>query len=422
MISDLLRRVGALPLWALIAAGGLASAGVGVGVGALGVESALARGRRDDPPQSPAQPPGAPTLSAALPAPAKPQEPAPPLFDDPLPIHVGKLPEGLPSLSAQGCNGCHYAAHETWRASRHAQAWTSPAFQKAVAAAGDATACLGCHLPLDVQHDQLAIGAIDGLLSRPVMEPNPRFNLGLRAEGVTCAACHVRDGTVLGTHPSADAPHPVTVSAELSSGEMCATCHQLTWPGADRPWYDTWGEWKASTWADAGVGCQDCHMAPVAGVITPGSDGMLPSHGFPADARRAVSVLIRQIGEGNHSADLQRGQPLAVEVVVQNTGAGHAFPTGNPAKGYIIEVQVLDAAGKPLAPALAVRFERLTEAAPPWKTTADTRLPAGGEREVRHTFDLNPKGAGGAGMIEVRMINTLGGAPQVLQQIPVTIR
>ena len=34
------------------------------------------------------------------------------------------------------------------------------------------------------------------------------------SEGVTCAACHVREGKVLGTHAIDDAPHPVVVSDE----------------------------------------------------------------------------------------------------------------------------------------------------------------------------------------------------------------
>ena len=387
---------------------------------AVAYQATAAPRRRDEPP--PTVPAALPATPAADPADRRRDEPPPPpLFKDPLPIRVDKLPDGLPSLSAQGCNGCHYAAHDSWSLSGHAQAWISPEFQKAVAAAGDATACLGCHLPLQAQHDQLAIGAVDGQLSRPVFEPNPRFDLSLRAEGVTCAACHVREGTILGTHAAPNAPHPVTPTPELQSGDMCAACHQLTWPGADRPWYDTWGEWEASGWAEAGVTCQDCHMAPVAGIATPGSPGVLPAHGFPADAGRALSVLLRPLGPGPRTADLQRGQPFELEILLQNTGAGHAFPTGNPAKSYVVEIQILDGAGKPLAPALPVRFERLTEPAPPWKTTADTRLPAGGERAVKHTFDLSAKGAPGAGMIEIRLLAT-GEAPRVLERVPVVIK
>ena len=37
---------------------------------------------------------------------------APPLFESALPIDPGPLPEGLPNLSAQGCNSCHFEVHQ----------------------------------------------------------------------------------------------------------------------------------------------------------------------------------------------------------------------------------------------------------------------------------------------------------------------
>lgn len=374
---------------------------------------ALARGKKatEPPPPPPVEAP-APSPS---PAPVAPPAPAAPkLFANGLPVTIGELPNGLASLSAQSCNACHWAAHDTWAGSAHAQAWADETFQAALASAGGSSACVSCHLPLSNQQDQLAAGYIDGDLTRPRLQPNPAFDLTLRGEGVTCVGCHVREGTVVATRAAPSAPHPVAASEELSSPQLCATCHQLSWPDGDRPFYDTYGEWQASAYAKANVTCQDCHMAPTAGAVVPGTDGTLPSHALTADPRRALTALVQL-----PSASVTRGQPVEVALTLQNTGAGHAVPTGNPHKRYTIEVVLLDAASKPLGPAYTTTLARTVESAAPYRTTADTRLPAGAQQTFKHTFTPNVKGAPGRGAIEVRLVR--GDETIVLQRVMVSV-
>lgn len=349
------------------------------------------------------------------PAPAPPPPPAPALFPGVLPIVVDSLPPGLASLSAQTCNGCHWAAHDAWASSAHAHAWADPGYQAALQGAGGSTACLGCHLPVASQHAELAAGYVGDDLSRPRLQPNPAFDASLMSEGVTCVACHVRDGKVLGTHTSTSSPHPVVVSEELGKSELCATCHQLSWPEADRPFYDTYGEWKASAYATAGVQCQDCHMAPQAGAPQPGQVGVVPAHRSPTTIQRALTTLVTLPG-----ASVTRGQPLDVGLVLLNTGAGHTVPTGNPFKSWSIEVVLFDAAGKELAPAQKTVLARTVEAASPWRTTADDRLPVGGKREFTARFVPNAKGAPGLGAVVVRAVR--GGAVTELRRVPVQVR
>mgnify|MGYP003334752877 FL=1 len=255
---------------------------------------------------------------------------------------------------------------------------------------------------------------IDGDLSRPRLTPNPSFDLTLRGEGVTCAACHVRDGTILGTHASKAAPHPVVVSDELTDPKLCATCHQLSWPDGDRPFYDTYGEWKASAYSTAGITCQDCHMAPVAGVPVAGSQGTAPSHAFSADPRRALSALVSL-----PSARITRGQATELTLTLQNTGAGHSVPTGSPFSSLKVDVVLLDAANKELAPAFSTVLARTVEPKPPYKTLTDTRLGAGAQTTVKHTFTPNAKGAPGRGAVEVRLVR--GKDVVVLQRIVVEV-
>ncbi|MFN7146596.1 MAG: hypothetical protein ACK4YP_22675, partial [Myxococcota bacterium] len=369
---------------------------------------ALARGRK----AGEAPPPPPPVEVAAPAAPVGP--PAPKLFPDGLPVTVGALPSGLASLSAQGCNACHWAAHDTWSGSAHANAWADETFQAALQGAGGSTACVSCHLPLSNQQDQLAAGYIDGDLTRPRLQPNPAFDLTLRGEGVTCAACHVRGETVIATRAAPNAPHPVAVSTELQDPATCATCHQLSWPEGDRPFYDTYGEWQASAYAKANVTCQDCHMAPTAGATVPGSDGTLPSHALGADPARALSALLQL-----PKAAVVRGQAVEVGLTLQNTGAGHAVPTGNPFKSYRVDVVLLDAAGKELAPAFSTTLARTVESKPPYKTTADTRLGPGAQRSFSHTFTPSVKGAAGRGHIEVRLVR--GKEVLVLQRVMVSV-
>lgn len=103
-------------------------------IAAIGI--AVARGRKDEAvPEPPAPSVAPPAEPAAGPA-------APALFAAGLPVVLAALPAGLASLSAQGCNACHYAAHDTWQHSAHADAWVSPRFQAAWRSAGESTACV----------------------------------------------------------------------------------------------------------------------------------------------------------------------------------------------------------------------------------------------------------------------------------------
>lgn len=374
---------------------------------------ALAARKKGDPSPTPE-----PAPVEAAPAEAPPPAPPPPtLFSGALPIALQQTPDGLASLSAQACAGCHISAHEAWTGTAHAAAWRDATFQAALARVGESTACRSCHLPLANQHPRLATGYRDGDLTRPDLQPNTAWDPTLMSEGVTCAACHIRDGVVLSTHESPGAPHPVVATAELSSPELCASCHQLTWPGADRPFYDTYGEWKASAYAAAGVRCQDCHMPPTAGVAIATRYAAQPDHAFQADPGRALSVLVSL-----DAPEVQRGQPYDVRLKLQNTGAGHHIPTGSPFQTYTVQVELLDTEGKPLAAPWAIPLARTVADAPPWSTLSDTRLAAGEERSVDHAFLVDQRKKAGAALLRVSLLRGSGaGDATALQEIPLSV-
>ena len=373
----------------------------------------------------PVPPPDAPAVgvaaAATAPPDAAPPAPvAPALWEGGLPVALQSTPKGVGSLSAMSCNACHGTTHDQWAGGAHAQAWRAPLFQEALARVADATACTGCHLPLANQHSQLATGLRGGDPTRPEMAPNPLWDAGLMTEGVTCAACHVRGDTVVSTRPSPGAPHPVAVSAELGTSESCATCHQLTWPGADKPFYDTYGEWAASAYASAGVRCQDCHMAPAAGPAAGGRFAAVAGHGFEADVRRALTVLVQL-----DAPAAQRGSPLRAAVRVRNSGAGHAVPTGSPFVGMTLRVRLLGADGKPLAADVRAEFSRTIAEAPPWPTLADTRLAPGAESTIDARFTVDQKTSAQLARLVVEAVRHVGPAedpPIVLRDIPVPVR
>ena len=368
-----------------------------------------------------AAPPAVEAPAPVVEAPAAPAEPAAPpapaLFPEGLPVALQKTPDGLANLSAQSCNACHAQIHDDWEGTAHAAAWASPTYQKAVERAGSSTACRTCHLPLANQHPRLAAGYKDGAIDRPDLQPNPLWDPTLMSEGVTCVACHVRDGVVVSTKAAPDAPHKVAVSDELSRPEFCATCHQLTWPGADKPFYDTYGEWKASGYATAGVRCQDCHMPPASGLTLASKEATQSSHSFPADPARAVSVLLSM-----DQPEIQRGQAYRVKMRVQNTGAGHAFPTGSPFVAYTVQTDVLGADGKPLVEPWKIVLGRTVTPEPPYNTTSDTRLGPGEERQAEHSFLVDQKKKAGPVTLRVALFRTGRDTPEaVLQQLPLSV-
>jgi hypothetical protein len=342
-------------------------------------------------------------------------EPEITLFPGGLPVDVGEIPEGLANITAQGCNACHFQAHDDWKESAHAKAGQSAHFQEAIRRAGNSTACTQCHRPLLVQHAKLAAGYIDGDLSRPRLLDNPAFDATLMAEGVGCAACHVRQGTIVSTRTITGAPHPVTQSPDLSKSTLCATCHQLSYPDSDRPFYDTFGEWSATAHAAAGIQCQDCHMPPRPGVATASRFAASPDHRVVASLARALTVLVDLKND-----QLHRGQATTVGLRVQNTGAAHHVPTGSPYKKLSFVVAIVDDKGVDLATSAPEILGRTLSEQPPYTTQADNRIVSGGE----HTFsvELTVSHRAKAGKVSLVVRGTQGGDPTVdLAAIPMEL-
>jgi len=343
--------------------------------------------------------------------PPEPEVPAVPPFTglfSPLElVPIDAAPEGLANLSAQGCAGCHADTTHQWATAAHAGP-PSPGFTAALADRGNPT-CGVCHWPIARQQPS---SFTPDLAQPPASTPSDGFDATLHLEGVTCVACHVREGSVIAATPGPHAaPHPTRHGPELASGEVCRSCHQLDLGGVAL--YDVWGEWERSPYAAADVGCLDCHGRR-------GPDGRsVAGHRLVPEGHVAVSMLVDIDG-----IELVRGgEPLQVTITLQNTGAGHHWPSGGPWSGARVEAALvaLDDDGQTVRHAawshdLRRRFDEA------WAVVEDTRLPAATTQTLSWSPSLDQDAPAGPWRMEVGLWSTARGErvgePHVLQTLP----
>jgi predicted CXXCH cytochrome family protein len=130
-----------------------------------------------------------------------------------------ELPTPVPGgfAGSETCLECHENIHSAWKDTFHANAFTSPIFQRDWTELGSDTTCLECHTT--------GYDPATGTYSEA---------------GVSCEACH---GPMTKGHPAS--PMPVQPNADL-----CAKCHKTTTD-----------EWRSSKHSEVGIQCQDCHNA-----------------------------------------------------------------------------------------------------------------------------------------------------------------
>ena len=313
------------------------------------------------------------------------------------PVSTARIPEPLETLRAGECAACHQEIFDEWSTTIHSQAWTDPYFQVDFVFDGSQQICKNCHIPLDRQQEHLVLGFRDKAKWDPILVPNPDFDPVLRDEGVTCAACHLREGEILGPTGGDAAPHPVR---KIESGnQICANCHVV---GGERwdtffrfPPCGTVAEIRATEAAGqvtgasgevalpdiASLGCVECHMPLVERPVAEG--------GEPRPTRR-------HLWRGGHDPEMVKGglsidlreQPTAAGkrkfvLTITNTGAAHYLPTGTPDRHLTVSLRVLDGGGG----VLEERNHKLIRTIL-WRPFIidlwDTRLPRGQPR----TYDI----------------------------------
>jgi len=286
------------------------------------------------------------------------------------PVPTDTIPEPLETLSAVECAACHRDIYDEWATSMHSKAWTDPYFRVDFEFDGAQQICMNCHIPLDRQQENRVIGFRDAEKWDPILEPNPDFDAALQREGVTCAACHLRAGRIVGVLGGEAAPHPVRKIA--SGNEICVQCHVVDgerWDTFFRfPPCGTVAEIRATRDKAIGngaaparggsgemtatdisqLGCVECHMPAVRRAVAEGGE---------------IRSVRRHLWRGGHDPEMVKsGLDIAVReerppsagkrrftLSIANVGAAHYLPTGTPDRHLTVRLAVRDVGGRVLA-------------------------------------------------------------------------
>ncbi len=306
------------------------------------------------------------------------------------PVETSAAPAVLGDLRAGTCGRCHPDFLAEWRTTIHSQAWTDPYFQADWRFDGRQHVCRLCHTPLDRQQPHRVLGYRDEAGWNPELVDNPAFDETLQHEGVTCAACHYREGRIVGVLGDTEAPHPVKRLADPN--QVCVRCHVV----AGERWDTFYRFPPCGTVAEiADTACETpppdamrillrildeddlAALRREAADARAGASGELAVAGtaqlgcvachMPATRRRLVPggplrPARRHLWRGGHDPRMV-GQALRAELRAEpvsdgerrfvfhlvNVGAAHYLPTGTPDRHLTVHLRALDRTGKVLA-------------------------------------------------------------------------
>lgn len=257
------------------------------------------------------------------------------------------VPAGLDSLKAESCGTCHREIYQEWKSSIHAQAYEDPFFQAYWKKDNNIWVCLNCHTPLENQQPTLIKEIPRGRVEKAVQEPNPHYDKDYQKESITCAACHVRDGVILGPFDDSAAPHPTKFDPSFRTAQVCYRCHNVK--SGPAQFYNvgpcgTYAEYEGKFFMqERGFICQSCHMPevdrPVAenGPIRRGRRHFWRGGHDPDMIKRAVAIQVKA-----DPPSPKPGDRVTFHLTLINAGAGHKFPTGDPDRHVTVEFLVED--------------------------------------------------------------------------------
>ena len=310
------------------------------------------------------------------------------------PVDTTQAPAVLGNLSAKECGACHEAFYKEWQTTIHSQAWTDPYFQTDWDFEDRRYVCRLCHTPLDRQQPHKVLGYRDTDKWDPILGDNPNFDSKLQHEGVTCAACHYREGKIVGVLGTTNAPHPVKKLNDPN--QVCVRCHVVE---GDR--WDTFFRFPpCGTVAEIGssaaqplskdtlnvlatlqplkedadifaqmtksrsallkgssgevavtntssLGCVQCHMPLVNRPLVEGGKVQQTRHHYwrgghdPDMVKKSLSVKFVE-------QDTNNKNKRRFSLTIANTGASHYVPTGMPDRYLLVRLRALDSAGNVL--------------------------------------------------------------------------
>lgn len=331
------------------------------------------------------------------------------------------------SLKPADCGSCHAHQFADWKTALHAAAMSpgvagqlEDMWQNDPASAAS---CLSCHAPLTEQAPVLASTDAAGKSSTT---KNPAFQPDLSAQGIVCAACHVRQYQHFGPPPVVPAAPPpagplphggFTPSDFFLSPDFCAPCHQHPMDTAvnGKPIENTLTEWQRSPYPRAGQTCQTCHM--------PDRRHLWRGIHDPDMVKQAITVGF------NASAGGASKRRIVGSLKITNTGAGHDFPTYvTPA--VFVRIYQVDAAGNPILGTLKLGTiqRQVVLTATETREISDTRVPPGKSFTLAYSKSVAKGAVAVVGEIEVSpdhyyidlyesLLSDPGTSPKARQQI-----
>ena len=262
-------------------------------------------------------------------------------------------------MDPQACKSCHEDHVKEWSGSMHAYAGDDPIFvamnargqRETKGALGDF--CVKCHAPM-----ALRTGATKDGQNLADLPPKLR--------GVTCFFCHSVDA-VTGTHdnpltlasdgvlragiadPIATGAHGTAYSAlhdrtTADSSSLCGSCHDIIAPlGAHLE--RTYAEWQDTLFshADTRLSCGQCHMdgrSASAAQVTGAPVRKVHDHRFPGvdvaltdfpEIKAQTAAVQQELDTTLQAALCVKGADspgATIQVVLDNVGAGHLWPSG----------------------------------------------------------------------------------------------
>jgi hypothetical protein len=277
----------------------------------------------------------------------------------------------ISGTSPGACGNCHPMIVSQWITNAHGGAISNPRFYSLYNGSdlsgtlkagpgylddfpGTVGHCANCHAPA---------AGVDGYLTTDMNAARDVITAG-----VHCDYCHKVGGVYL--NPASDSVYanapgaqsqrvlrppagddiffgpyddvhdPDTFLPEISESSFCAPCHQFSMWGT--PIYESYNEWLASPYAEAGVTCQDCHMPPTGETYfaLPQVGGLAhPPERIPSHLQLgATSVELLQNTVTLTLSAHQVANQVEVTVTITNAHAGHHAPTDFPGRHMILVV------------------------------------------------------------------------------------
>ncbi|MCW8933055.1 MAG: cytochrome c family protein [Gammaproteobacteria bacterium] len=297
-------------------------------------------------------------------------------------IPLQEIPEGSISLKAKDCGVCHVEIYQEWQTSLHAKAFIDPFFTAYLKKdKGDPT-CSVCHTPLENQ-SPIILTSDSGHYDDLITTPNPNYDPELQKEGVTCAACHVKDGVILGPYRKKElnAPHPVAYDEKFLKKSLCKQCHEV--PSKDFSLMkegicSTGMESNTGIWSARGYICQDCHMPAIKRPLMAGypeREGR--KHLWPgAYSKSQLQKVFTFKAEKNDNT---------ISITITNSGAGHKAPTGDTDRFIILDFFWIDQLGEKTE-LTSIEFKRQVIWQPIMFVLSDNRLSPGESTQLNVAY------------------------------------